>query len=332
MTVTTTTDNLHIQPVRHDWTRSEILALHSQPLADLIVKAQMALRAHHDPSAIQRSRLINIKTGGCAENCGYCSQSASFKTGIQATRLMATADVVTAAQHAKEEGAQRFCMGAAWRDLKDRDVVAISDMITQVKALGLETCMTLGMLTTAQSEALAEAGLDYYNHNLDTGPAYYPKVVTTRTYQDRLDTLGRVRDAGIRLCSGGILGMGEAIEDRADLFLELAKLNPHPESIPINRLVPIEGTPLGNADPIDEMEFVRWIAVARIMFPASHVRLAAGRNDMSDTMQALCLLAGANSVFVGERLLTTDNPELAVTSKLLAEMSGARSVAFEGSI
>ena len=320
------------QPSRHDWSREEILALHRQPLADLILAAQSALRAHHDPSVIQRSRLINIKTGGCAENCGYCSQSAAFKTGLQATRLMATADVVEAARQAKDEGTHRFCMGAAWRDLKDRDVAAISDMITGVKALGLETCMTLGMLTTEQSEQLADAGLDYYNHNLDTGPAYYPKVVTTRTYQDRLDTLGRVRDAGIKLCSGGILGMGEAVEDRADLFLELAKLSPHPESIPINRLVPIEGTPLGKSEAIDDMEFVRWIAVARIMFPASHVRLAAGRNDMNDAMQALCLLAGANSIFVGERLLTTDNPAMSVTDKLINEMSGPKVLEFEGSI
>ena len=332
MTSATPTDLGHEQRARHDWTRDEILALQRQPLADLIVAAQAALRAYHDPSVVQRSRLINIKTGGCAENCGYCSQSASFKTGLQATRLMATADVVEAARQAKIEGAQRFCMGAAWRDLKDRDVAAISDMISGVKALGLETCMTLGMLTTAQSDALAQAGLDYYNHNLDTGPAYYPKVVTTRTYQDRLDTLGRVRDAGIKLCSGGILGMGEAIEDRADLFIELAKLNPHPESIPINRLVPIEGTPLGQSEAIDDIEFVRWIAVARIIFPASYVRLAAGRNDMSDAMQALCLLAGANSVFVGERLLTTDNPAMAVTDKLLGEMSGTQLLEFEGSI
>jgi biotin synthase len=328
MTLTSPSD----ETIRHNWTRAEVLALQRTPLADLILRAQAALRAHHDPAAIQRSRLINIKTGGCAENCGYCSQSASFKTGLQATRLMATKDVVAAATQAKAEGAQRFCMGAAWRDLKDRDVAAISDMVSGVKALGLETCMTLGMLTTQQSEALAEAGLDYYNHNLDTGPAYYPKVVTTRTYQDRLDTLGRVRDAGIKLCSGGILGMGEAVEDRADLFVELAKLNPHPESVPINRLVPIEGTPLGNAEPIDEMEFVRWIAVARIMFPTSHVRLAAGRNEMGDAMQALCLLAGANSVFVGERLLTTDNPDIATTDKLLGEMAGSRALAFEGSI
>jgi biotin synthase len=321
-----------VTPTRHDWTRTEILALHSQPLADLILQAQAALRANHDPAAIQRSRLLNIKTGGCAENCGYCSQSASFKTGLQATRLMATQDVVAAARQAKDEGAQRFCMGAAWRDLKDRDVEAICDMVGGVKALGLETCMTLGMLTTPQSERLAKAGLDYYNHNLDTGPQYYPKVVTTRTFQDRLNTLSRVRDAGMKLCSGGILGMGEAVEDRADLFVELAKLTPHPESIPINRLVPIEGTPLGKAEPIDEMEFVRWIAVARIMFPASHVRLAAGRSEMSDPLQALCLLAGANSVFVGERLLTTDNPDVATTDKLISQIEGISAQMFEASV
>jgi biotin synthase len=331
MTVNKTGD-INLATTRHDWTRSQILALHSQPLADLILQAQAALRAHHDPAAIQRSRLLNIKTGGCAENCGYCSQSAAFKTGLQATRLMATQDVVAAARQAKEEGAQRFCMGAAWRDLKDRDVEAISDMVRGVKALGLETCMTLGMLTTPQSGALAQAGLDYYNHNLDTGTDYYPKVVTTRTFQDRLDTLARVRHAGMKLCSGGILGMGEAVEDRADLFVELAKLAPHPESIPINRLVPIEGTPLGKAEPIDEMEFVRWIAVARIMFPTSHVRLAAGRSEMSDPLQALCLLAGANSVFVGERLLTTDNPDIATTDKLIRQIEGAGAPVFEASI
>ena len=332
MTSSTPTNYVQDQVARHDWTREEILALHRQPLADLIVAAQLALRAHYDPSAIQRSRLINIKTGGCAENCGYCSQSAAFKTGLQATRLMAVDDVVEAARQAKLEGAERFCMGAAWRDMKDRDMAAISGMISGVKELGLETCMTLGMLTTTQSAALAEAGLDYYNHNLDTGPAYYPKVVTTRTFQDRLDTLARVRDAGIKLCSGGILGMGEAVEDRADLFLELAKLTPHPESIPINRLVPIEGTPLGQSEAIEEIEFVRWIGVARIMFPTSYVRLAAGRNDMSDAMQALCLLAGANSVFVGERLLTTDNSAMATTDNLLGQMMGTQKFEFEGSV
>jgi biotin synthase len=310
-------------PPRHDWTRAEVQALHARPLADLIVQAQTTLRAHHAADAIQRSRLLNIKTGGCAENCGYCSQSAHFATGLKASRLMPVEQVAAAARTAKAEGAERFCMGAAWRELKDRDVPAICAMVREVKALGLETCMTLGMLTAEQSAALADAGLDYYNHNLDTGPGYYGSVVSTRTYQDRIETLGHVRAAGIAVCSGGILGMGEAPEDRADLFVELAKLSPHPESVPVNRLVAIAGTPLAEAEPIDGLEFVRWIAVARIMFPKSHVRLAAGRNDMSAELQALCLLAGANSVFVGERLLTTDNPAAALTDRLLDGFAAA---------
>jgi biotin synthase len=316
--------DLTMATIRHDWTREEVLALHARPLADLLLDAQAALRAHHsDPHTVQRSRLLNIKTGGCAENCGYCSQSASFATGLKATKLMDPAAVVAAASAAKAEGAQRFCMGAAWRELKDRDVPAIAAMIEGVKALGLETCMTLGMVSDTQADALADAGLDYYNHNLDTGPGYYPTMVTTRTYQDRLDTLARVRAAGIAVCSGGILGMGEAPEDRADLFVELARLTPHPESVPVNRLVPIAGTPLADSATIGGLDFVRWIAVARIMFPASHVRLAAGRSDMSEELQALCLLAGANSVFVGERLLTTDNPGEEPTGRLLAELEGA---------
>jgi biotin synthase len=295
-------------PTRHDWTRAEVEALFALPLSDLILRAQAALRAHHDPSHVQRSRLLNIKTGGCAENCGYCSQSAQFATGLKASKLMDSAEVVAAAARAKADGAERFCMGAAWRELKDRDLPAIVDMVKGVKELGLETCMTLGMLSQAQAEALGEAGLDYYNHNLDTGPEYYPAVVSTRTYQDRLDTLGNVRRAGVKVCCGGILGMGERHEDRADLIIELAKLRPHPESIPINQLVPVPGTPLAGAPPIDGLEFVRWIAVARIVFPASHVRLAAGRDQMSQELQALCLLAGANSIFVGDKLLTTPLP------------------------
>jgi biotin synthase len=309
-------------PVRHDWTRAEVLAQHARPLADLILDAQAALRAHHDPAKVQRSRLLNIKTGGCAENCGYCSQSAAFDTGVPASKLMAFDAVLTAAAQAKAEGAQRFCMGAAWRELKDRDLPAIAAMIEGVKGLGLETCMTLGMLSDHQAQALGRAGLDYYNHNLDTGPGYYGAMVSTRTYQDRLDTLARVRDAGVSVCSGGILGMGEAPHDRADLFVELAKLRPHPESVPVNRLVPIPGTPLAAAPPIDDMDFVRWIAVARIMFPTSHVRLAAGRTAMDEAMQALCLLAGANSVFVGDRLLTTDNPGGEPTDRLIAQIEG----------
>ena len=308
---------------RHDWTRAEVEALFAQPLPDLILSAQAALRAHHDPSHIQKSRLLNIKTGGCAENCGYCSQSSHFNTGLKATRLMAAGDVVLAAQRAKDEGAERFCMGAAWRELKDRDLGAIVEMVQGVKALGLETCMTLGMLSQPQADALAEAGLDYYNHNLDTGPDYYPEMVTTRTYQDRLDTLARLRTSGVKLCCGGILGMGERHADRADLIVQLARLAPHPESIPINRLVPIPGTPLADADPIDGLDFVRWIAVARIVFPASHVRLAAGRDHMSQELQALCLLAGANSIFVGDRLLTTPLPGEQRDGMLLGQMERA---------
>lgn len=294
--------------VRHDWTRAEILALADRPLSDLIYDAQTTLRAHHDPNAIQKSRLLNIKTGGCAENCGYCSQSAFVKTGLVNSKLMDVDEVLAAAQRAKDEGAERFCMGAAWRELKDRDLPAIVEMVKGVKALGLESCMTLGMLTQAQSDALAEAGLDYYNHNLDTGPDYYPTVVSTRTYQERLDTLAACRQSGIHLCCGGILGMGERREDRADLIVELAKLDPHPESVPINRLVPIPGTPLGDSPPIEGLEFVRWLAVARIVFPLSVVRIAAGRETMSEELQALCLLAGANSIFIGDKLLTTPNP------------------------
>ncbi|HWA23231.1 MAG TPA: biotin synthase BioB [Caulobacterales bacterium] len=294
--------------VRHDWTRDEILAIASRPFADLIFDAQAALRAHFEPNAVQRSQLLSIKTGGCAENCGYCSQSAHFDTGLKAGKLMAADAVIEAAQAAKAGGAQRFCMGAAWRELKDRDVEAICTMIEGVKAAGLETCMTLGMLTAPQAERLAESGLDYYNHNLDTGPDYYSSVVSTRTYQDRLDTLALCREAGMRLCCGGIFGMGERPEDRADLLVELAKMRPHPESVPINRLVPIPGTPLADKAGISGLDFVRWIATARIVFPQSVVRIAAGREDMTEELQALCLLAGANSLFVGDRLLTTDNP------------------------
>ena len=308
---------------RHDWTRADVLALHARPFADLIVEAQAALRAHHDAHAVQKSRLLNIKTGGCAENCGYCSQSVHFDTGVPASRLMPLNEVKAAAARAKAGGAERFCMGAAWRELKDRDVPAIAAMVREVKALGLETCMTLGMLSDAQADALAEAGLDYYNHNLDTGPDYYPQVVNTRTYQERLDTLARVRATGVKLCCGGILGMGEEPKDRADLFVELARLTPHPESVPINRLVPIEGTPLGQSAPIDGLDFVRWIAVARIMFPTSHVRIAAGRDAMSQELQALCLLAGANSMFVGDTLLTTPNPSDRANAALIAQFAGS---------
>ncbi len=293
---------------RHDWTRQEVLALSALPFADLMMQAQTVLRAHFQANAVQRSQLLSIKTGGCAENCGYCSQSAHFDTGLKAGKLMAADAVIEAAAEAKAGGAQRFCMGAAWRELKDRDVDAICQMIEGVKGMGLETCMTLGMLTEAQAARLADSGLDYYNHNLDTGPDYYAAVVSTRTYQDRLDTLSRCRDAGMKLCCGGIFGMGERAEDRADLLVELAKMQPHPESVPVNRLVPIPGTPLADKAGIAGLDFVRWIAASRIVFPRSVVRIAAGREDMSEELQALCLLAGANSLFVGDRLLTTDNP------------------------
>lgn len=293
---------------RFDWTREDVLALHARPLSDLIYEAQGALRAHHDPNAVQRAQLLNIKTGGCAENCGYCSQSSAFETGLKASKLMELDAVLSAASAAKAGGAERFCMGAAWRDLRDRDMEAVCAMISGVKAMGLETCVTLGMLHEGQAEKLAAAGLDYYNHNLDTGPEYYPQVVTTRSYQDRLDTLAQVRRAGVAVCSGGILGMGERAEDRADLLVQLAALSPHPESVPINHLVGIEGTPLGGSARLDGLDFVRWIAAARIIFPRSVVRIAAGRESMSQELQALCLLAGANSIFVGARLLTTANP------------------------
>ncbi len=306
--------------LRHDWTRAEVLALSERPLSDLLYEAQTALRAHHDPNAVQKSRLLNIKTGGCPENCGYCSQSAFVKTGLTASKLMPVDEVIAAAQRAKDEGAERFCMGAAWRELKDRDLPAIEEMVRGVKALGLETCMTLGMLTPGQADALGEAGLDYYNHNLDSGREYYPTVVSTRTYDERLDTLANCRKAGINLCCGGILGMGERPEDRADLIVELAKLDPHPESVPINRLVPIPGTPLGDSAPIDGLDFVRWLAVARIVFPKSVVRIAAGRETMSAELQALCLLAGANSIFIGDKLLTTPNPGRVRDDALLEKM------------
>jgi len=277
-------------------------------------------RTHFAPDEVQLSQLLSVKTGGCAENCGYCSQSASFETGLTASKLMAVSDVAEAARRARAGGAQRFCMGAAWRDVKDRDLPQLTAMIAAVKAEGLETCATLGMLTSEQAQALRAAGLDYYNHNLDTSPEYYPKVVTTRTYQDRLETLAHVRSAGISTCCGGIVGMGEARADRAGLLHALATLPEHPDSLPINALVPIEGTPLGKSAPIDPIEFVRTIAVARIVCPKSVVRLSAGREGMSRETQALCFLAGANSMFVGDRLLTTSNPGRDSDAELFADL------------
>ncbi len=294
---------------RHDWTLEEVEALFETPFMELVFRAAEVHRANFDPSEVQLSQLLSVKTGGCPENCGYCSQSQHFKTATTASKLMDAQAVIAAARDAKAGGAQRFCMGAAWRDLKDRDTPKVAEMIRGVKALGLETCATLGMMTRDQAQALKDAGLDYYNHNLDTGPDYYDKVVTTRTYQDRLDTLEAVRSVGMKTCCGGIVGMGETRRDRAGLLHALASLPTHPESLPINDLMPIPGTPLGNSEPVDGLEFVRMVAVARIVCPKSVVRLAAGREHMSNELQALCFLAGVNSIFIGGRLLTTNNPD-----------------------
>jgi biotin synthase len=305
---------IHATPVandsepRHDWTAAEASALFTMPFADLIHRAQTVHRQHFDANEVQMSTLLSIKTGGCPEDCGYCSQSAHFDTGLKATKLMAVDAVAKAAAEAKAGGASRFCMGAAWREPKDRDIDAICEMVKVVKEQGLETCMTLGMLTKAQAGRLADAGLDFYNHNIDTGPEYYASVVTTRTLQDRLDTLAHVRDAGMAVCCGGIVGMGEARQDRVGMLLTLANLPVHPESVPINALMQINGTPLGDSAPIEGLEFVRTIAAARIMMPKSVVRLSAGRENMSEELQALCFLAGANSIFIGAKLLTTKNP------------------------
>jgi biotin synthase len=290
------------------WTMSQARALFEQPFADLIFRAQSVHRAHFDANEVQMSTLLSIKTGGCPEDCGYCSQSSHFDTGLKATKLMNVEAVKKAAAEAKAGGASRFCMGAAWREPKDRDMDAVCAMVSEVKAMGLETCMTLGMLTESQAGRLADAGLDYYNHNIDTGPEYYGKVITTRTMQDRLDTLERVREAGMNVCCGGIVGMGEERDDRIGMLVTLANLPTPPESVPINALMQVKGTPLGESNPIDGLEFVRTIAAARIMMPASVVRLSAGREHMSEELQALCFLAGANSIFIGAKLLTTKNP------------------------
>jgi biotin synthase len=294
--------------VRHDWTRDEIRSLFELPFPELIFRAQTVHRMRFDPSAIQISTLLSIKTGGCSENCGYCPQSAHYDTGLPASKLMEVAKVLEDARAAKAAGAGRFCMGAAWRSPKDRDMDAVCAMVEGVKALGLETCMTLGMLSADQARRLKDSGLDYYNHNLDTSPENYANIITTRTYQDRLDTLSHVRDAGINVCSGGIVGMGEQMADRVGLIHTLATLPEHPHSVPINLLVQVEGTPLADGRTLDPLEFVRIVAVARIAMPASMVRLSAGRENMSDELQALCFLAGANSIFYGPRLLTTPNP------------------------
>jgi len=293
---------------RHDWSLDEIRALFALPFNDLLYRAQTVHRANFDPNQVQVSTLLSIKTGACAEDCSYCSQSAKYDTGLEREKLLPLDEVIEAAQAAKAKGSSRFCMGAAWRNPTDKNLDKVIEMITAVREIGMETCVTLGMLTGPQAERLSDAGLDYYNHNLDTSPEFYGNVITTRTFQDRLDTLQFVRDAGINVCSGGILGMGESGTDRARMLQELANLPQHPESVPINMLVQVEGTPLHGSEELDALEFVRSIAVARILMPKSYVRLSAGRTDMSDETQALCFIAGANSIFYGERLLTTDNP------------------------
>ncbi|MFM8340879.1 MAG: biotin synthase BioB [Methylomonas sp.] len=297
-----------LNTVRHDWQLSEVEALLALPFNDLLFNAQTVHRANFDPNEIQVSSLLSIKTGSCSEDCGYCPQSARYDSDLKPEALMPIDAVLKAAQDAKDQGALRFCMGAAWRSPKDRDIERVVEMVQGVKALGMETCVTLGMLTDKQTQALKDGGLDYYNHNLDTSEDYYSEIITTRTYQDRLDTLERVRDAGINVCCGGIVGMGESETDRAKLLLQLATMPSHPESVPINMLVQVEGTPLHGADAMDPIVFVRTIAVARILMPKSRVRLSAGRKEMSDEMQALCFFAGANSIFYGDKLLTTDNP------------------------
>jgi len=305
---------------RHDWTLEEVEALFELPFTELVFRAAEVHRRGFDPTELEIAQLLSVKTGGCAENCGYCAQSQHFKTGVAASKLMDAETVITAAQAARDGGAQRFCMGAAWRDLKDRDLPKVAAMISGVKALGLETCATLGMLTPDQAKALKAAGLDFYNHNLDTGPDYYDQVVTTRTYQERLDTLAAVREAGMATCCGGIVGMGETRRDRAGLLHQLAILPAHPDSLPINDLMPIPGTPLGNSQAVDPLEFVRMIAVARLVCPRSVVRIAAGREHMSKELQALCFLAGANSIFIGGKLLTTANPDKDTDAALLADL------------
>ena len=306
--------------LRHNWTREEVRALFALPFPELIFRAAAVHRENFDPGEVQVSTLLSIKTGGCPEDCAYCPQSAKFETGVKAEKLMELDAVLTEARAAKAGGASRFCMGAAWRSPKDRDLDKVCAMVEGVKALGMETCVTLGMLTGEQARRLKDCGLDYYNHNLDTSPEYYGEIITTRTYQDRLDTLDHVRNAGIHVCCGGIVGMGEGLDDRVGMIATLASLPVHPESVPINLLVQVEGTPLAGQAMLDAFDFVRTIAVARICMPASVVRLSAGREDMSEEMQALCFIAGANSIFYGPKLLTTPNPgrdrDMALLDKL----------------
>jgi len=306
--------------VRHDWSRDEVRSLFELPFNELLYRAQTVHRRHFDPGAVQISTLLSIKTGGCPEDCGYCPQSVHYDTGLEPEALLDVEEVVTAARRAREAGATRFCMGAAWRNPRGRNFERVVEMVRRVRAEGLETCVTLGMLDAEQTRELKQAGLDYYNHNLDTSPEFYGEIITTRRYQDRLDTLGHVRDAGINVCCGGIVGLGESRDDRVSLLCELANLPEHPGSVPINQLVKVAGTPLENEPGIEPLEFVRTIAVARLMMPASWVRLSAGRSEMTDELQALCFFAGANSIFYGEKLLTTGNPDTARDDALFEKL------------
>jgi biotin synthase len=306
--------------LRHDWTLSDVIALFGTPFADLVFHAQRVHRTHHEPNTVQMSTLLSIKTGACPEDCAYCPQSVRYDTGIEREALMDLGAVRAAAVRARDAGATRFCMGAAYRSPKTKDLKLIIDMIRAVRALGLETCATLGMLSCEQASELAAAGLDFYNHNLDTSKEFYPRIISTRSYQDRLDTLTAVRAAGLKVCCGGIIGMGESLTDRAELLRTLANLPEHPESVPINQLVAVPGTPLEGSAPVDPFDFVRTIAVARLLMPQAQVRLSAGRDAMSDELQALCFLAGANSIFYGDKLLTTGNPDVERDRRLFARL------------
>lgn len=309
-----------LSAIRHDWTVAEVEALFQQPFNDLIFQAQLAHRQHFDPNRVQVSTLLSIKTGACPEDCKYCPQSGHYNTGLDKEKLIEVRKVLEEARRAKQSGATRFCMGAAWKNPPEKDMPYILDMIRGVKELGLESCMTLGMLNQDQASRLAGAGLDYYNHNLDTSPEFYGNIITTRTYSDRLDTLQHVRDSGMNICSGGIVGLGETERDRAGMLVQLANLPKHPESVPINMLVKVAGTPLEDAEAVEGIEFVRTIAVAKIMMPASNIRLSAGRETMSDELQALAFLAGANSIFLGDKLLTTANPEVGRDQQLFNQL------------
>tara|TARA_R110002153_G_scaffold6556_26_gene30170 strand:- start:9508 stop:10629 length:1122 start_codon:yes stop_codon:yes gene_type:complete len=313
MSLNNTSLNISSSPnqasIRHDWTIEEVNALFAMPFNDLMFQAQIIHRQNFDPNQVQVSTLLSIKTGACPEDCKYCPQSARYDTGLEKERLMEVEKVIQRAQEAKQAGSTRFCMGAAWRNPRDRDMPYVMEMVKEVKKLGLETCMTLGMLTRDQALSLKQAGLDYYNHNLDTSPEFYGDIITTRTYQDRLDTLDNVRNSGMNVCSGGIVGMGETASDRSSLLVQLANLEHHPESVPINMLVKVKGTPMENVEDLDYFEFIRTIAIARLMMPKSYVRLSAGREAMNQQMQAMCFMAGANSIFYGCKLLTTSNPE-----------------------